>query len=268
MSLLEFSFMQRALVSAGLIGLAAPAIGVFLVQRRLSLMGDGIGHIALFGVAFGLLTRTSPLVTALGAAVAGAVVIELLRHSRKVAGDVALAIIFYGGIAGGVFLSSISDASPGSLISYLFGSVLTVTSADVWVVASLSLVVLVSTAFFRKQYFAVCYDEEAAQASGLAVRTHNTMMAVTAAVTVVVAMRVVGLLLVSALMVLPVATSQEFARSFRTTVAASLAVGLTTSIAGLIVSYYVDSAPGPTIVLFSLAAFFVAGVVSHLRVAK
>lgn len=268
MSFLDFDFMQRALLAAGLIGLAAPAIGVFLVQRRLSLMGDGIGHIALSGVALGFLTHTSPLLLALVAAVVGAVVIELLRHNGKVAGDVALAIIFYGGIAGGVFLTSISEASPGGLISYLFGSVLTVTAADVWIVAALSAAVLLSTTYLRKQYFAVCYDEEAARASGLKVKTLNILMAVTAALTVVVAMRVVGLLLVSALMVLPVATSQGLARSFKGTVGMSLAIGLLTSVAGLIAAFYVDSAPGPTIILVSLGLFFSTRGFSRLRLAK
>lgn len=268
MSFLGFHFMERALLAAGAIGLAAPAIGVFLVQRRLSLIGDGIGHIALSGVAIGFLTRTSPALTALGVAIGGAVLLELIRDAGKMAGDVALAIIFYGGIAGGVFLTSISAASPGSLLSYLFGSVLTVSSSEVALVAGLSLAVLASTALLRKQYFAVCYDEEAARASGLQVRTLNMAIAVTAAVTVVVAMRVVGLLLVSALMVLPVATCQGFSRSFRATVGWSLVVGLSTSLLGLIASFYADSAPGPTVVLLALIAFFAATGFSRLRMAK
>lgn len=268
MSFLEFDFMRRALVAAGLVGLAAPAIGTFMVQRRLSLMGDGIGHIALTGVALGFLTSTSPVLAALAAAALGAITIELLRERGRAAGDVALALLFYGGIAGGVFLTALSPVPGTRLFGYLFGSVLAVDRFELLLVAGLCGGVLGTVALLGKQLFAVCYDEEVARVAGLRVRALNLLMAVTAAVTVVVAMRVVGLLLVAALMVIPVAAAQNVARSFRSTVAGSLAIGLAVSAGGIVLAYAADSYPGATIVLLALAVFALTMAAARLRRAR
>lgn len=258
-------FMQRAFVSAALIGLAAPAIGVFLVQRRLALMGDGIGHVAFTGVAAGFLTGTSPVLTAVIAAALGAVVIEMLRERGRTTNDVALALLFYGGIAGGVLLTSLSDTSNGELLSYLFGSVVTVTGSDVVLTALVTAVVLAFTHVFRKRLFAVCYDEEVARAQGLQVRALNLSIAILAAVTIAVTMRVVGILLVAAMLVLPVAGAQQLARSFRGTVLASLVLGAGVSVVGLGIAFYADVYPAATIVLLAIAAFAVASFFGKWR---
>lgn len=257
MSLLEHDFMQRALFAAALVGLTAPAIGIYLVQRRLSLMGDGIGHVAFTGVAAGFLTGTSPVFTAIIAASIGAIAIELLRERGRMASDLALALIFYGGIAGGVLLTSLSRASTANLFAYLFGSVVTVDRGDLVIIASVSAAVLGFTLFFRRQLFAVCYDEEVARVSGLPVRALNLSIAVLAAVTVAVTMRVVGILLVSAMLVLPVAAVQQLTRSFGSTVLASLILGAFVSVGGLVVAYYIDVYPAATIVLGAIGCFLV-----------
>ncbi|HVF06889.1 MAG TPA: metal ABC transporter permease [Frankiaceae bacterium] len=255
-TVLSLEFMRRALIAAALVGLTAPAIGTFLVQRRLALMGDGIGHVALTGVGLALLAGTAPLPTAVVLAVAGAVAIELLRERGGATGDVALALLFYGGIAGGVLLTNVSRvATTTNLVSYLFGSVSTVTAGDLGVIAGLALLVLGVVAAFGRELFSVCYDEEVARASGLPVRLLNLLIAVTAALTVALAMRVVGLLLVSALMVVPVAAAQQVARSFKGTLLGSLVVGVTVSVGGLLGAYYVDAAPGAVIVLLAIAGF-------------
>lgn len=253
----RYDFMQRAIIVGALIGLAAPAIGVFLVQRRLALMGDGIGHIAFTGVAAGFLTGTSPVITAVIAAILGAIAIELLRERGRTSSDVALALLFYGGIAGGVLLTSLSDTSNGELLTYLFGSVVTVTSGDVLLTAMVTIAVLAFTHLFRKQLFAVCYDEEVARAQGLQVRLLNVSVAVLAAVTIAVTMRVVGILLVAAMLVLPVAAAQQLTRGFRTTVIASLVIGASVSVVGLGVAFYADVFPAATIVLCAIATFAV-----------
>lgn len=251
----RYDFMQRALLAAVLVGVSAPSIGVYLVQRRLALMGDGIGHVAFTGVAAGLLAGVFPVATALAAAVAGAVAIEALRERGHAPSDVALALLFYGGIAGGVLLSSLSRASNASLISYLFGSVVTVGSGDLALIAAVAVAVLAITFVFRKELFAACYDEEVARAMGLRVRALNMLMAVTAAVAVAVTMRVVGILLVAAMLVLPVAAVQRVTRAFRSTVVASIALGGVVSVAGLLLAYYFDVYPAATIVLTALGAF-------------
>lgn len=261
MSALDYDFMQRALVAAALVGATAPAIGIFLVQRRLSLMGDGIGHVAFAGVAAGFVFSTSPVVTAMVGAAAAGVVLEVLRDRGRTGGDVALALILYGGIAAGALLTYLAGAS-NRVLEYLFGSVLLVTAADVGIIAGTSAVVLGLVLGLRKQLFAVCYDEEAARASGLRVRTLNLLIAVLAAVTVAVTMRVVGILLVSAMLVLPVAASQQLASSFHTTMISASVLGAVLSVAGLLVAFYADVAPGATIVLGAITACAFAAVAS------
>ena len=259
MSLLEFDFMQRALVAALLVGLTAPAIGTFLVQRRLALMGDGIGHIALTGVALGFLLGTAPVLTAIVVAVLGAVTIELIREKGRTSGDVALALLFYGGIAGGVLLIGLSPGgSSTTLVGYLFGSLSSVRPEDLVVIGALSVAILGVVIVFGREMYAVCMDEEVARVSGLPVRFLNLLVAVTAALTVTVAMRVVGLLLVSALMVVPVATAQQVTRSFRATLLAACLLGMLASVGGLVLAFYADVAPGASTVVLALGGFLVA----------
>jgi zinc transport system permease protein len=265
-TIFELDFMRKALVAAVLVGLTAPAIGTFLVQRRLALMGDGIGHVALTGVGLGLFLGTAPLLTAVLLAVAGAVAIELLRERGGTSGDVALALLFYGGIAGGVVLTNASaEGTAFNLVSYLFGSVATVSGGDLAVIAVLASVVLAVVAVFGREMFSVCYDEEVARVSGLPVRALNLLVAVTAALTVALAMRVVGLLLVSALMVVPVAAMQQVALSFRATLLGSLVIGVAVSVGGLLVAYYADVAPGATIVLCAIGVFCATSLRGRLR---
>ena len=248
--------MLRALVGALIIGLAAPALGIYLVQRRLSLIGDGIGHVALTGVGVGLLLGHSPVITAVIVSAVGAVGVELVRQRGRTSGDLALALLFYGGIAGGVVLVGLSaDSSNANLMQYLFGSLITTSAQDVVIIAGLGVAVLLAMLLLRPALFAVSNDEEYARVSGLPVRTLNLLMAVTTAVTVTIAMRTVGLLLVSALMVVPVAAAQQVTRGFRTTMTAAMVIGVGAAAAGFVVSAEVDTAPGATIVILALAVF-------------
>jgi zinc transport system permease protein len=268
MSLFGYDFIVRALLAALFTGLAAPAVGTYLVQRRLALMGDGVGHIAVTGVAVGLLTGTSPTLTAVVVAVLGAIAIEAIRATGRTSGDVALALLFYGGIAGGVLITGLAGQSAATLNTYLFGSITTVSTADVWVTVVLAALIITVAVGLSPQLFAVAQDQEFAQVAGLNVRLYNVLVSVMAAVTVTVAMRTVGLLLVSALMVVPVATSQQLTRGFRSTLLAAMVLGMLASLGGVAVSSYVDVAPGATIVLLALAGFVAAyplGVWSRRR---
>ncbi|MEV5479536.1 MULTISPECIES: metal ABC transporter permease [Streptomyces] len=258
MEILDYAFMQRALIAALIVGITAPAIGIYLVQRRQALMGDGIGHVALTGVGLGFLLNTSPVWVATAVAVAGSVVMELIRWYGRTRGDLALAMLFYGGMAGGVMLMNLSDAgSNANLGTYLFGSITTVSPQDITTIYVLAALVLAITVGLRRQLFAVCQDEEFARVTGLPVRLLNLLVAVTAAVTVTVAMRVVGLLLVSALMVIPVAAAQQISRSFAVTFATAVAIGVAVTVTGTTTSYYVDVPSGATIVLFAIGLFVV-----------
>jgi zinc transport system permease protein len=179
-----------------------------------------------------------------------------VRERGRTSGDLALALLFYGGIAGGVVLVGLSgDSGNANLLQYLFGSLTTTSGADLAVIAVLGVTVLAAMLLLRPALFAVCHDEEYARVSGLPVRTLNLLLAVTTAVTVTIAMRTVGLLLVSALMVVPVAAAQQVTRGFRTTMAVAMLVGLGAAASGVVVSAEIDTAPGATIVILALAAF-------------
>ncbi|MFD9792180.1 metal ABC transporter permease [Streptomyces sp. NPDC059070] len=256
MEILQTAFMQRALIAAVLVGITAPAVGIYLVQRRQALMGDGIGHVAMTGVGLGFLLNSSPVWMATLVSVVGAVTMELIRAYGKTRGDIALAMLFYGGMAGGVLLVNLSDTgSNANLSSYLFGSLSTVSDSDVTSICLLAGFVVLVTVGLRRQLFAVSQDEEFARVTGLPVRALNLLIAVTAAITVTVAMRAVGLLLVSALMVVPVAAAQQISRSFAVTFVLAVAIGTTVTLAGTVTSYYQDVPPGATIVLLAIGAF-------------
>jgi zinc transport system permease protein len=263
---LEFAFMQRALLASLMVGLVAPAVGVFLVQRRLSLLGDGLGHVALTGVAIGVLTATAPVGTALVAAVLGAVLIELVRARGRTSGDVALAVLFYGGIAGGVVLLSLAPRGQATnLDAYLFGAITTTSPADVAVFAVITVVVLGVVRLLGQRLYAVSDDEEYARAVGLPVLALNVVLAALVASTVVLSMRVVGLLLISALMIIPSAIAQLLARSFRQTLYLACAIGLVVSVAGTTTSYYSGTPSGGTIVLLAIALFLLVTVAATVR---
>jgi zinc transport system permease protein len=256
MNLFAYDFMQRALIGVLITGLAAPALGIYLVQRRMALIGDGIGHIALTGVGLGLLTGRSPVLTAVVVSALGAVAVELIRERGKASGDIALALLFYGGISGGVFLVALSAGQTNaSLMTYLFGSPLTTSRDDLLVMLILGGVVLAVTMLLRPWLFAICQDEEYARVSGLPVRGLNLLLAVTTAVTVTVAMRAVGLLLVSALMVVPVASAQLVTRGFRATMHVAMLLGVVAATVGIGFAAQYDTAPGATIVLTAIAIF-------------
>jgi zinc transport system permease protein len=264
MDILTYPFMVRALLAAVFTGLAAPAVGTYLVQRRLALMGDGIGHVAVTGVALGLLTGTSPTITAVVVAIIGGVLIEVIREKGRTSGDVALALLFYGGIAGGVMLIGLDGQNAATLNTFLFGSITTISTVDVWVTIGLAAVVIAVCVGLSPQLFAVAQDQEFARVAGLNVRFYNVVVAVMAAVTVTVAMRTVGLLLVSALMVVPVATSQQLTRGFRSTLLLAMGLGTLASLGGVVTSAYIPVAPGATIVLLALAGFLVAWPIGML----
>ena len=245
--LLGYEFMQRALLAALVTGLAAPVIGTYLVQRRLALLGDGLGHVAVTGVALGLLTGIAPTWTAVVVAILGAVAIEVIRDRGHTSGDLALALLFYGGLAGGVMITGLAGQTGATLQQYLFGSITSISLTDIWFTLALAVVILGLGLGLMPQLFTVAQDQDFAKVAGLNVRAYNLLVAVLAAVTVTVAMRTVGLLLVSALMIVPVATSQQLARSFRATVAGAVVVGAGAGVGGLLASAYLSQSYGLTV---------------------
>jgi zinc transport system permease protein len=257
-------FGQRALVAATIVGLTAPVVGAFLVQRRLSLVGDGIGHLALAGVAFGALAGISGVWGALVVALVGAVALEALRVRGRLTGDLSLALIFYLGIAAGAVGLSLAGRFNTSVLSVLFGSLFALAWTDVILIAILGTLVVAAVSLLYRPLLAVALDEETARAAGLPVDGLNLVLVALTALLVVGGMRVVGLLLIAALMVVPVAAGSKVAHSFRTTVGWAVLVGTASAWAGLaIAAAQGELVPGATIVLTAIGAFLAFTVVGR-----
>jgi zinc transport system permease protein len=260
------TYMQLALAGGLVVGASAPLIGTFLVQRRMSLLGDGIGHVAFAGVGAGLLVGVWPVWSALVVAVVATLGMEELRRRGRAPGDVALALLFYSGIATGVVLMSLTDSLNAGVLSYLFGAILTIDRGELATIAALAAVVVGTILLAGRALFGVVVDEEWATVAGVRVRFLNATIAVLAAVTIVAAMRVVGLLLVAALMVLPVACAQLLKLSFRRTLLASAAIGACSVIVGLAAARLWGLAPGGAIVLTCAAAYAALALATRGRV--
>ena len=257
-------FGRRAVVAATVVGLVAPVVGAFLVQRRLSLVGDGIGHLALAGVAVGVLVGVSGVWGALVVALLGAVLLEALRVRGRLTGDLSLALIFYLGIAAGAVGLSLAGRFDTSVLGVLFGTLFALTWADVGMIALLGAVVLAAVLALYRPLLAVALDEETARAGGLPVDALNLVLVALTALLVVGGMRVVGLLLVAALMVVPVAAGSKVAHSFRATLGWAVGVGAASAWVGLLMAaWHGDLVPGGTIVLTAIAAFVGFAVVGR-----
>jgi zinc transport system permease protein len=260
----DLVFMQRALIASLAVGVFAPMIGTFLVQKRMSLIGDGIGHIAFAGVGAGILVGGAngdlALPAALVFAIVGALGVEWLRAKRKASGDLALALFFYSGIALGVVLVSVGGGLNASVLTYLFGQPLTVNANEVRVIVALGVAIVAVMLTFRRILFSVVTDEEWSRVAGLPVGFANTVLAVVTACAVVAAMKIVGILLIAAMMVLPVASGQVIAGSFRGTMRWAVAISVGSVIAGLAASRIWSLAPGGTIVLITAGVFSVVAI--------
>jgi len=277
MSLLTDPLVQRMLLVGLLVGMAAPIVGTYLVQRRMALLGDGIGHVALAGVAAGWLAGSAAGLAQRDAlaipgavifAIVGAVIIERMR-SRGEAADVVMAILFYGGIATGVLLIGMAGGSNANLLGYLFGSISTVTWTDVWITAALAMAIVAIGLGFKSALFAVTHDQEFARSTGLPVAALNLVVAILAAITITVAMRVVGVLLVSALMILPVAIAQHLTRSFSRTMYLAMGIGAVLTLTGVSITLTQNLQPGALIVVLGVVAYVgTTAVTSLLRRGK
>lgn len=250
--ILALPFFQRALLAAVLSGLLAPSVGTYIVQKRLSLLGDGLGHVAIMGVGFAMMTGWAPLPVAVITTIAGAVVVELLRQSGRASGDLALAILFYGGLAAGVLMAGVAGQGAAGLTGYLFGSLTSVNTTDIAVIVVLAVILLVCTIGLAPRLFAVSVDEEYSKVLGLKVRWLNLLVVVLAAVAVTVSMRTVGLLLISALMIIPVATAQQLFVSFRGSFYGSMGIGAVAAVVGTFASFFLDTATGATIIVTAI----------------
>lgn len=267
---LQYGFMQRALAGGLIIAVICPVVGVFLVLRRLALIGDGMAHVAFGGIALGMFINSLkwpfkiyPVLTALALCVVSAFGIQRLQRAR-VYGDVAIAIFFSFGLALGVIFISLSKGFTVDLFTYLFGNILLVSDVDLALIGSLGAAIIGLIVAFYKELFYITFDEEAAQANGLPVERLNMLLIILIALTVVVSMRIVGLLLVSSMLVIPAATALQLSRSFRQTIFISVGLGVTAVIVGLIGAYEFDLSAGGSIVVTLVLMFFASLILQPL----
>jgi zinc transport system permease protein len=256
LEILSYEFMQRAIIAGVLIALTAPVVGVFMVLKRMSLIGDTLAHTAFSGVALGTFLNVSPLWSSLIVTVVSAVGIVKTRQSAKVSGDAVLAIFFSMGLALGIVLLSLSTVS-FNVTSLLFGSILLVGWDDLIVILIISASVLVSVFLLYKELFYVTLDEDLAKASGLSVNKYNYLLTILTGVMVVASLRIVGALLVPALLVIPALSAMQISRSFKQTFFLAIAFALISVLAGMLLSLYVSAPPGGTIVLTSIIIFVI-----------
>lgn len=254
-NIFQYGFIVRGLEAGVVVAVIAPLIGIFLVLKRYSLIADTLAHVSLSGIALGLLLGINPVMTALGTVVVASLGIERLRMSKRVYGESALALFLSGSLALAVVLLSLAHGFNASLFNYLFGSIVTVTATDVAVISVLAVVVMAVLLVFYKQLVSVTFDEEAAQVSGVPVRVVNTVLILLAALTVALAIPIVGVLLIAALIVIPVVTALQMKQSFVRTILCAEAVSIVSVVSGIFVSFFFNLSTGGTIVLIMLAIF-------------
>ncbi|HVY67322.1 MAG TPA: metal ABC transporter permease [Patescibacteria group bacterium] len=255
LTIFHYDFMVRAFIAGIIIAVLAPAIGIFLVVRRYSLLADTLSHVSLVGVAGGVFFNFNPIAGALIASTLAAFGMEKLRERGKIFGESILALFLSGSLAIALILLGLSHGLNVNIFSYLFGSITTVTRGDLWIIGIFGALVLAATAALFRRFFLASYDEELARAGGLPVNLLNITLMVLAAVTVSLSMRVVGILLIGALMVIPVLAAMQLAKSFSQTLKYAVAFSLISVIAGLFLSFYLNLPSGGTIVACALILF-------------
>ncbi len=248
MSLFQYDFMRRALIVAAALGIVVPCIGVIVVLKRLSMMGDALAHTSLAGVAGGLLAGINPVLGAGVACIGAAFTVEWVRKKIPRYAELSIAIVLSAGVGLAGVLSGLMQNATG-FNAFLFGSIVAISDGELIAVVSLALLVLLTFFTLYRELFYIALDERSAALSGVPVRRVNFIFTLLTAITVAIAARTVGALIVSSMMVLPVACSLQLARSYRQTVGLSVVFGLSFTLIGLVISFYAALRPGGTIVL-------------------
>lgn len=259
----QFDFLIRALEAGLILSIIAPVVGIFLVVRRYSLLADALAHVSLLGVALALLFQIPVFIGALVASLIAGLGIEHLRIEGKVFGEAIIALFLSSSLALSVVIMSASGGLNANLLSYLFGSITTVTGGDVWILLALAIGIIAFFLFFYRELFLFSLDEDLARVSGVRVRLLNTAFIVFAAVTVTAAMQMVGVLLIGALMVVPVLSAMQFRKSFRKTLFLSVVFSMLSVVSGFVLAYHFNLASGGSIVIVTVLFFVLSYVVNR-----
>lgn len=264
MEIFQYDFILRGVIAGIIIGIIAPVIGIFLVLKRYSLIADALAHVSLAGVALGLFFGLNPIVTALGSSVIASVAIEKLRTTKKIHGESALAIFLSGSLALAVVILSLARGFNANLFSYLFGSIVTVSNKDIYLILILAIITGVVLFIFFKELLYSTFDEDSAKVSGIATNKINIVLIVLTSLVVSLAIPIVGVLLISALIVIPVITALQLKKTFIKTIIWAESFSLLSIISGIIMSFYLNLSTGGTIVLIMLLIFILVFFFKHL----
>lgn len=256
--------MVRAFLAGSMIAIITPLIGIFLVLRRYALIADSLSHVALAGIAIGLLLNVYPLLTAILTCVVAAICIDQLRTSKKISSDSALSLLLSASLAIALTIISLAKGLNVNIFGYLFGSITAIENIDLIMIAALGVAVITSIFAFYKEFMYVAFDEETAQVSGIPVKKLNLLLMILTAITVTLAMRIVGVLLVGALIVIPVLTGLQLSKSFRQTLGFAITAALISVWSGLFLSFYMNIVAGASIVLTSFVLFILALIFGNL----
>jgi zinc transport system permease protein len=262
LSALQYEFIRRAFIAGSFIALVCSVLGVLLVLRRLALIGDGLAHVTFGSVAVGLLLRQSPTFVALPIVMASSLCIMKLMQKARLYGDAAIGMVSSLGIAGGVIIASLSGGFNVDLFSFLFGNILAISRTEEVTSIILSLIVLSVVTLFYHEYFSTSFDEEFASISGINVRKINSLLVLLTAITVVLTMKVVGIMLTSALLILPAVTALQIAKSFKNAMMLSSLTGVSSVLIGIYTSFVLNLPAGATIVIVNFL-FFVTAFLSR-----
>ena len=249
---LSYAFMQKALIAGIAVGIICSFMGTFLVLRRYSLFGDGIAHVAFGGISVGLFFGIFPLWTAFVVSILGGLGLQKLRQSTKISGDAAVAVVLSSGFAVGVILVSASGGFSVDLFSFLFGSILLISNEDTIMILAISAGIIATLTILQKQFLHLTFNEEQAKLVGLRTTLLNYAFVVLASITVVTSMRLVGILLISALIVIPNITAMMFGKGFKKTVCISMGISVISVIGGILLSYSLNLAASGTIVVIAV----------------
>jgi zinc transport system permease protein len=263
--LLTHSFIQRALIAGSFIAISCSTLGVFLVLRRLSLIGDGLAHVTFGGVAVGLLFGFYPIYVAIPIVMMSSLGILKLTEKARLYGDAAIGVVSSVGIAGGILLASVAGGFNVDLFSYLFGNILAIRTVEVITSILLSLVLIGTILFLYQELLSITFDEESATVAGVKTKKINTILVLLTSLTVVLAMKVVGIMLISALLILPSVTALQMAKGFKVTIIMAGAAGVVSVVAGIFISFVTDLPTGATIVFLNLLFFVVAFCFKNLH---
>ncbi|MBS4068726.1 MAG: metal ABC transporter permease [Sulfurimonas sp.] len=263
--MLSYDFMQRAFLAGIIIAVLASISGTFVVLKRYSLIGETLAHSSLLGVAVGLIAGYNPLWAAVVFAVVSAWIIEYLRSAFSLYSDAVLSILLSGSLAAAVIIVSLGGAFNNSLFSYLFGSILSVTYEDVVTIAIFGTLALGTLLFFSKELYFIAYDEEVAKVSGIKVKFLNFLLVSVVAIIIALSIRVVGSLLIGALMVIPTVSALQFRVGFLKSVVISLSIALFSVILGMTLSFHFSLPSGATIVLCVLGIFILSLIINNRK---